>query len=265
MPNWKIRISREINSLANNILTLKTNIMKPTNIIVLAVAALFLSACNFNFNTGETGNGNVVTQERNVSEDFSEVRGSAGLDVYLTQGDENKIVVEADENLLQYISTEIENGKLHITTSENIGRSKAKKVHVSFKHLNNIEASSGADVIGNSVIKSENLSLKGSSGADLEVEVFSKEISIKSSSGSHVNVSGKASSLMADASSGGEIDAQKLMVATCNAEASSGAEVTVNVKNKLETHVSSGGNINYYGDPISVNSNESHSGSVRKM
>ncbi|MCB0465935.1 MAG: DUF2807 domain-containing protein, partial [Aequorivita sp.] len=62
-------------------------------------ASLILSSCHFNISTGENGNGKVVTEERNVTEDFNEVRGSAGLDVYLTQGDENKIVVEADENL----------------------------------------------------------------------------------------------------------------------------------------------------------------------
>ncbi len=239
--------------------------MKTTKFIMAIAGALLLSACHFNINTGENGNGNVVTEERNVSADFTEVRGSAGLDVYLTQGDENKIVVEADENLLQYIETDVEDGKLHITTSENIGHSKAKKVYVTYKELTNVEASSGADVTVNSVIKSERLSLKSSSGADLKVEVFSKELSAKSSSGSDLKVSGKASSFTADASSGSEIDAKELFVATCNAEASSGAEVTVNVKDNLETHVSSGGNVNYYGDPISVNSNKSSTGSVKKM
>lgn len=239
--------------------------MKPINLIVISITALLLGSCNININNGEKGNGNVVTQERNLAEDFTEIRGSAGLDVYLTQGNENKIVVEADENLQQYITTDIKNGKLHITTSSNIGRSKAKKVYVTFKQLNNIEASSGADVIGNSVIKSKNLSLRSSSGADLTVEVFSQELVIKSSSGSEVAVSGKSSILKADASSGSEIDAEDLYVASCNAEASSGAEITVNVKDKLETNASSGGNINYYGNPVSVNSNKSHSGNVKKM
>lgn len=239
--------------------------MKTINIITAIGASLLLSACNLNINTGENGNGKVVTQERNVNEDFTQVRGSAGLDVYLTQGNENKIVVEADENLQQYIETDVENGKLHVTTSENIGRSKAKKVYVTFKKLNTVEASSGADVTGNSVIKSENLSLKSSSGADLKVEIFAKNLTAKTSSGADLVVSGKASSLNADASSGSELNAKELLVISCNAEASSGAEVTVNVKDNLETNVSSGGDVNYYGNPVSVNSNKSHSGSVHKM
>lgn len=239
--------------------------MKTTTYLLSLGAALLLCACNINITSGENGNGNVVTQEREITGDFSEVSGSAGLDVYLSQGNENKIVVEADENLLPLIETEVEAGKLSVTTNQNIGRSKAKKVYVTFKEINAVEASSGAEVTGNSVIKSQNLSLKCSSGADLEVEIFAEEVTAKASSGAEMKVAGTATMLRADASSGSELDAKDLMVLNCAAEASSGAEITVNVKEKLETHVGSGGDINYYGNPLSVNSNKSHSGSVNKM
>ncbi len=239
--------------------------MKTAKLFLISCLALVVGACHFSINSGERGNGHVVTQERQAAEDFNQVRGSAGLDVYLTQGDENKIVVEADENLLQYIETEVTDGKLHVTTSENIGRASAKKVYVTYKQLDNIEASSGAEVHGNSVIKSQNLSLKSSSGAELKVEIFSQNVTAKTSSGSNMEIAGKATSLTADASSGSELDAEKLLVLNCSAEASSGAKVSVNVKEKLDTRVSSGGDINYYGDPVSVNSNKSHSGKVNKM
>lgn len=239
--------------------------MKTTSFIIAITAAILFSACNININNGEKGNGNVVTEEREVTEDFTEVHGSAGLEVFLTQGAENKIVVEADENLLQYIETNIKGGKLHVTTSENIGRSESKKIYVTFKELNSIEASSGAEVTGNSVIKSQNLNLKSSSGAELKVEVFAQDLVAKSSSGSDLEVSGKATSLNADASSGSEINAKRLLVINCKAEASSGAEVTVTVKEKLDTSASSAGEINYYGNPVSVNSDKSNSGSVNKM
>lgn len=237
--------------------------MKIFNLTLAIVASLILSACSFNF--GKKGNGNVVTQERDVSENFTEIRGSAGLDVYLTQGNEYKIMVEADENLQQFIETDIKNGKLHITTSENISWSEAKKVYVTFVEVNSIEASSGAEVIGNSLIKSETLSLKASSGADLEVEVFAKDITAQTSSGAEIKVSGKASSLFAKASSGSELNAKELLVVNCTAEASSGAEIKVNVKEKLDANASSGADIRYSGNPTSVNSNKSSSGSVKSQ
>jgi hypothetical protein len=240
--------------------------MKTIRLVSILVITLLLSSCNMDLRLGQTnGNGNVVTEKRTVSEDFTAVKGSAGLDVYLTEGSENKIVVEADENLLDIIETEINNGKLNITTRENIGRSKSKKVHVTYKELNKIYASSGADVICNSVIKSEKITLDASSGSDLEVEVFAKEVIAETSSGADIKISGKATLLLASSSSGSSIKARELLVVNCNADASSGADITVNVKEKLSTEATSGGNIKYYGNPAAVSNDESRSGNVRKM
>jgi hypothetical protein len=240
--------------------------MKTIKILIAFIAITTLTSCNFDILIGQkNGNGNVVTEERHVSESFDKVKGSAGLDVYLTEGSENKIVVEADENLMEFIETEVNNGRLTITTSKNIGRSKAKKVHVTYTSLNDVAASSGADVIVKSVLKNENISLDASSGADLEVSIFAKEVFIETSSGADIKVSGKASSLKANSSSGSEIDAQELLVMNCIADASSGADITVNVKDNLETEATSGGTIKYYGNPAAVSKNGSRSGNVRKM
>ena len=240
--------------------------MKTIKIILAFVLVSTLTSCQFDMNIGhENGNGNVVTEDREVTQDFDEVKGSRGLDVYLTKGNENKIVVEADENLLDLIETNISNGKLTITSSKNIGRAKSKKIHVTYVELSKIEASSGADVIGNSVIKSETLTLDCSSGADLEVEVFTKQLYAETSSGADIDVSGKASTLNAKASSGSDLNAKKLQVLTCNAKASSGANITVNVKDNLDAKASSGGDVKYYGNPVSVTKKDGSSGSIRKM
>ncbi|MEZ4875343.1 MAG: head GIN domain-containing protein [Flavobacteriaceae bacterium] len=239
--------------------------MKRIHIFTLGCLALVMTSCHFDIGLGQVnGNGNVTTETREVS-DFSSVRGSAGMDVFLTQGTENKVVVEADENLMEYIETYVENGMLRITTQKSIGRSKSQKVHVTYVTLEKIEASSGADVIGNSIIKNETLSLSSSSGADLEVEILAKEVYASSSSGSDLKISGKATRLIADASSGSDLKARELEVISCKAEASSGADIAVTVKDEMVGHASSGGDIQYYGNPSDVSVKDGSSGSVRKM
>ena len=108
--------------------------MKSIKTLLLLVLVATISSCQFDVNLNhENGNGNVTKEERTVNQEFDKVRGSSGIDVYLTEGSENKIVVEADENLLEIIETNISNGKLTIKANKNIGRSKAKKVHVTYK------------------------------------------------------------------------------------------------------------------------------------
>ena len=239
--------------------------MKITKILIVAFIGIVATSCHFDINLGEVnGNGNVTTETRDVG-DFNSIRGSAGMDVYLTEGTENKVVIEADENLMENIETYVVNGTLKISTKKSIGRSKSQKAHVTYVALESIEASSGADVIGNSVIKSEVLSLGSSSGADLEVEILAKEVYASSSSGSDLKISGKATKLTADASSGSDIKARELEVISCKASASSGADIAVNVKEKMEGKASSGGDIKYYGNPSDVSVKDGTSGNIRKM
>lgn len=239
--------------------------MKTFKILTALFIAFSLSSCHFDLHFGQVnGDGNVITEERPVG-DFTGVHASEGMNVFITEGDENKVVVEADANLHEIIETYVEGDVLRIGTEKNIGHSKAKKVYVTYKSLKSLDASSGADLIGNSVVRSEVLALETSSGADMEVEIMAKEVYANSSSGSDLKLSGKASRLIADASSGSDIKARQLEVLTCKAEASSGASISVNVKDEMDGSASSGGDIKYYGNPSDVSVRDGVSGSVRKM
>ncbi|WP_298424548.1 head GIN domain-containing protein [uncultured Kordia sp.] len=234
--------------------------------ITIAIIGLLVSSCHFdmNFNTGKTGNGNVVSEERDADETFTKVKASEGLDVYITQSNTQSIEVEADENIISLIATDINNGVLTIHTKENIGRAKSKKIYVSLPEIDKIVSTSGADVYSTDVLVAEDLEVKSNSGADIKIEVKAESVFCSTSSGADIKISGTANSLRADASSGSDIHAKDLEVKTCNASASSGADVTVNTSEKLDAKSSSGGDIHYYGNPESVSKNKSVSGGVYK-
>ena len=76
--------------------------------ILATILSLTLFSCNFdmNFNHGVRGNGNVTTEARTINESFSTIKATEGLDVYLTQSNNESITVEADENLHDLIIVE---------------------------------------------------------------------------------------------------------------------------------------------------------------
>jgi hypothetical protein len=236
-------------------------------IVVATILSLALVSCNFdiNLNNGVKGNGNVITEERDITESFSTIKATEGLDVYLTQGNEESIAVEADENLNNIILTEIENGILKIHTKENIGKSSAKKIHVSFKDISSIISTSGSDVHSTNTISADELTIKTTSGSDMKLDVNTSFLICKSTSGSDLKLSGKTKNLNAEATSGSDIKAGNLEAQSCHVKANSGADVTVNTSVELTASASSGGDIKYYGNPEKVNKNDNVSGSIRKM
>jgi len=172
---------------------------------IVALLSLFASSCmmDVNFGHGKTGNGQVVEETRNVAENFTEVLASEGIDVFVTQDSEFKITVEADENIIDLIGTDVRDGRLKIHAIENIGRA-TKKVYVSLPKITALKSSSGADLIVQNVIESESIELDASSGSDLRVELSAKEVTADASSGADISVN-VSESLVADASSGADI------------------------------------------------------------
>lgn len=241
-----------------------------TTLVRVAIAfivAIFLSSCGFDinigdFSTGKPGNGHVVTENRNVSGDFDEISVSEGLEVYITQNDDFNIEVQADENIIDLIATDIENGKLRIHAESNIGRA-TKKVFVSLPQVSNLSASSGAQMKTENSLVAEDLQIDGSSGAQINLALDSKNVSIDASSGSNINIAGDTEHADIDVSSGGNINASDFQSQTCNAGASSGGNVKIMVAKSLVADASSGGNISYSGEP-NVSQKKSVSGSVHQ-
>lgn len=236
-------------------------------ITIALVLALLLSSCGFDINfgdfgTGENGNGVVVEENREITETFTVVSASEGIDVYVTQGTDFDIAVKADENIMDLIGTDIKNGKLKIHAIENIGRA-TKNVYVTLPTVTGLYASSGSHLTAENSIKSDKLDIDASSGALLEANVEVTGMEIDASSGANITLSGTAQEVYVDGSSGANIKAKDLMTSQCNADASSGANVSIHVSDNLTADASSGGNIVYKGNP-SVQKNKSVSGSVHQ-
>ncbi|MBT8203903.1 MAG: DUF2807 domain-containing protein [Eudoraea sp.] len=233
-------------------------------ITIAVLMALFLSSCAFDMSWGEgkRGNGIVEEERREITDDFTVITASEGLDVYVTQDRDFEILVEADENVIDLIGTDIKNGRLKIHAIENIGRA-TKKIYVTLPEITSLRTSSGADLITREVISADKISLDASSGSDLRVELKADEVNADTSSGASIRISGEANILYADASSGSDIKAGAFEVKTCEADASSGADIRVNVSERLIADASSGADIKYTGK-AQVKKSKSVSGSVRE-
>ena len=207
--------------------------------------------------------GNVITQQRIVSPDFTEIKVSQGIEVNLTISKETTMSLEADENLHDLIITEVEDGVLHIYAEENIYRSTVRKIYLTTSIIDKIKTSSGAEVVSENTITVDDFEVNTSSGSSVRLMLNVSDLSCDTSSGSSARLKGLAGHFVANSSSGSSIKAKELAVKTCNADVSSGASIKVNVADNLEANASSGGGIRYVGSPKSVDKNTSSGGSVR--
>lgn len=205
-------------------------------------------------------------QKRNVSS-FHGISAATGINVFLTQNGREEVTVEADEEDMDDLITEVEGGVLKIYMKQrnrlNFDWSSSERnVYVSFKSLDRIEASSAADVVSRSALNFERLDLNASSSAKIKLELNAKEVDAEASSAADIELKGKGNSLEANASSSSDIDASGFETKKCNANASSAADIYVNVTEDLDANASSGADIAYSGSPARKNINESSGGDI---
>ena len=253
--------------------------MKNLKVHVL-LFVMFLSVNSFAQSV--KGSGNVIKDENRKIGAFTKIHVASGIDGYVKIGNENKVVLEADDNIINLIKTEVKDGTLKVYVDKNVKKAKKMKAYITAKSIEGLYASSGADLIVESTIKGKKLSCKASSGADLhlsaEVDNFNgsassgadieikslkaKTTNLKASSGADLDISsGSTQSLNVSASSSGDIDASDFKAETCNANASSGSDIEIHVTKSLNAKASSGADISYEGNP-SVEKKTSGGGEV---
>jgi hypothetical protein len=238
--------------------------MKNLKYLSVIILCLAITACaDGQYRRTVTGNRNVVKQERSIGS-FTGIRVSTGIDVYLTQGDKTNMVVEADENLHEYIITEVKNGILHVYSDANIRFAEMKRVYVTTQEITSLGTSSAGDIIGETPVKTDNLKLTASSAGDIKVEVYAKGVDISVSSSGDISLTGEADFLDADLSSAGDLNAFLFKVKEADISVSSAGDADVYVTEKLTARASSAGDVNYKGDPRYIDVHSSSAGGVHK-
>jgi hypothetical protein len=249
----------------------------------IILATLVLSACGIGDGKTVRGSGNVVEETRAVS-------GVSGVELAtigtltIAVGDTESLRIEAEDNLMEYLETEVRNGRLSIETQDNIRLDAKRPVnyYLTVTGLDTIEISSSGDIQAPD-LEAERFSINISSSGDLEMgdlEADSLTVRISSSgdvtmgvldantlevdissSGNLTIASGQVKTQNITISSSGNYTAQDLESDEAVVRLSSSGSATIWVQDYLKANLSSSGDLRYRGNPT-VDATTTSSGDV---
>ena len=194
------------------------------------------------------GNGNLQTQDRKVS-NFNGVRVSGGFAVEIKQGNNAGVTIEAEENLMDNIRTEVKNNVLHIYTEGSINTRKGLKAYVTVKELNRINISGGVKIVGLSKFKADDFQLNMSGGSNVKLDIEAKKIFSDMSGASKVTLTGRADELKLEMSGASSVNTQELVAKRVKVGASGASSVKVHATENLVINASGASHIAYAGSP----------------
>lgn len=204
---------------------------------------------------------------RNVGE-FSGIRVSGGIDVYLSQSDEYALAVSAsNQKMKDDIETKIVDGVLVISYNSrhlNINEKRYLRAYISFKTLQSIEGSGACNINIQETFTSKVLRLTLSSACDLKGKIAIDDMDAKLSGASTAKITGKINNLKLEASGASDLKNYGLHVENLIATLSGASDVRIFISNSLTVKASGASSLNYSGDPSKVDINASGASSVKQ-
>jgi hypothetical protein len=193
------------------------------------------------------------TEKRNIS-GFHGIDVATGINLILSNGSSEQVAVSASETEFRdKIITEVESGILKIHYETKLGainkrnESKNLKAYVSYKTLDLLHVSTGAEVEINGKLTSSSFELKASTGGLVKGEVNMNILKVNQNTGSKITLTGLADKLDIDGNTGSKFMGENLSANTCDVSVSTGAGVYINIEKELNAKATTGGYIKYKG------------------
>ncbi len=210
------------------------------------------------------GSGNIISESREVSGFHAVSFGGAGS-VRITQGATESLRVEADDNLLPYLRTEVSGGELRVDWKQgNLRFTKPPVYTLEVKELDALHLSGSLHAKMDRLNTERFESRISGSGKIVLGTLTAREVSFQVSGSGDLDIAGgQADSLDIGISGSGNAQLSGFEVKEAKVSISGSGNAELQVAGQLDARVSGSGDVTYYGSPT-VNSSISGSGRVHR-
>jgi hypothetical protein len=240
---------------------MKTKMLKMM-VALFAILPVTLMSCHDEFMPGITGHGEIVSQTIDPGE-FDGFVSAVPAAIYLTRGDRQEVVVEAQQNMIDNIDLDLtENGIWTIRYHHPVAYAKPVKIFITLPTLTK------AGIIGSGYITGMNtftelgrlrIIVTGSGNIDLDAE--SEEMDVTITGSGDLRMSGTTGSLELAITGSGSFYGKELMTPEADMTISGSGSARLCVEEYLKVLVTGSGNVYYTGNPA-VSVHVSGSGKV---
>ena len=209
--------------------------MRKTFLALLAIVVTIVSVAQDNKAEKLEGNGKLVKREVPVSA-FNALKASGVYELMLTQGGQEGVTIEVDENLqdLFIVKNNGEQLVIEMKKTNNLKSKNKMRVHVTFKNLKELNLNTVGEVNSSNQLTFEDLTLNNNSVGEVDLNLTARKLHLKNKSVGEMKLSGRAQEAIFVNNSVGSLDAGNLVVQTMDIDNSGIGEAQVNAEKDLK-------------------------------
>lgn len=226
-------------------------------------ALLLLISCEREWRDVVRGEGPIVSESR-YTRSFEEITLNIPADVYIYQGNDEVVTIDAQGNVIDVIDTDVHSGELEISFADRVVVKKYEriKIYITTKDLTAVRISGSGNVYNDTPILTDELTLRISGSGEIDLHDLDTPLVDASISGSgKLYLSGFTKDETFRISGSGDIYAFNLLSEKADVNISGSGEAELMADHYLYANISGSGSIYYKGHP-DIDSHISGSGRI---
>jgi hypothetical protein len=245
--------------------------MKTNNITPIFLAAFLIgilnTGCWSKADNGRLRHGyNDTIQTRDVGS-FEKIELDGNFTVYLQNGPTCNLTLEGDEEILNVVLTEVDNGSLKISYMNEAYSGMEQPVVVNIKVVNLLELTGRKSISAYStdILQVDNLKLDFAGAVNMDLEISGNSLTGQFAGASNVVLNGKIDTLQFEMPGAGKLKAFDLLARNVDLNLAGAGKAEVNVSEQLKVEMAGACYVTYKGNPTQVFSNISGIGRLKKV
>ncbi len=235
---------------------MKQNLLSITGILFLI---LLLFACDC-----MQGTGPVISETREIKP-FNSIELDINAEVYLSNDTTYIMKIEAQENILSHLRTEVRGNRLEIDFDKGCFIDYKKVIiYLSTNKLEEIEINGSGNIIGKDVFNTEKIDIEIDGSGDVDLQLVSNKVGASISGSGDIILKGTAEKFRVDISGSGKVRAEELTTYKTDIDISGSGECYVYAHDYLDVSINGSGDVKYSGSP-ELRTHISGTGTVSKM
>lgn len=232
--------------------------------LILVITSIVFTNCQSSWNS-VSGSGNVISESRATSS-YDGIDVSGFYDIDLIPGTEGQLTLKGDDNLLDYVVTEVVNNTLHIYTKNgsNLNSSKGIRITVPFESLSSAKLTGSGSIITTTTIKSKTFEASITGSGDIEIPIEAETVDANVTGSGDLKLTGKTEQFNCNVTGSGDIVADELKANKANAHVSGSGDIVLFAKEYLKADVTGSGDISYIGTPEKRDFSTTGSGDISR-
>ena len=196
----------------------------------------------------ERGDGPIVEQELFLP-DFHSIDLDISADVCITQGEQQIVVVEGEQNIINELDLDVNNGRWEIEFDDCVRNYEDLKIFITLPFYEQLRVSGSGLIFSNDVITVDEIDLRVTGSGDIDVALDVEDVNTRITGSGAIKLEGIARNAEHEINGSGDLRAFDLATERTDIVIRGSGDAEVLVEDRLDVRITGSGDVFFRGNP----------------